>query len=418
MQRDMLLNSVQTHLETLCNDIADRSVGSDGNRQATRYFQDVLESLCWLTDSQAFQAMDWHDGGATLTVDQREFQVRVSPYSPGCSATAELISGSNLSELERGDFQGKILLLYGELAKEQLMPKNFVFYNPEEHQQIVSLLEESKVKAIIAATGRNAALAGGVYPFPLIEDGDFDIPSVYMTEEEGRRLLPHVGETATLHSVSRRIPGDGYNIIGKRGGSQAGRIVVTAHIDAKKGTPGATDNATGVTVLLLLAQLLQGYSGSTPIELVAFNGEDYYAVPGQMQYIKANQNNFNDILLNINIDGAGYIEGKSTFSFFDLPEGFKKKMMQIVHKYPETKEGVQWPQGDHSIFLQYGRPALAVSSEWFTEHGESQDITHTPKDNLSIVDCDKIVVIARALDEIIRELSQESTYKMLHRENY
>lgn len=404
MQRDMLLNSVQTHLETLCNDIADRSVGSDGNRHATIYFQDVLQSFGWPTESQAFQAMDWHDGGATLTVDQREFQVRVSPYSPGCSATAELISASNLSELENGDFQGKILLLHGELAKEQLMPKNFVFYNPEEHQQIVALLERSQVKAIIAATGRNAALAGGVYPFPLIEDGDFDIPSVYMTEEEGQRLLPCVGETTTLHSVSRRIPGDGYNIIGKRGGNQAGRIVVTAHIDAKKGTPGATDNATGVTVLLLLAQLLQEYSESMTIELVAFNGEDYYAVPGQMQYIKANQNNFDDILLNINIDGAGYIEGKSTFSFFDLPVSLKKKMMHIIHKYPETKEGGQWPQGDHSIFLQYGRPALAVSSEWFTEHGESQDITHTPKDNLSIVDYDKIVVIARALDEIIREL--------------
>ncbi|MEZ4997668.1 MAG: hypothetical protein R2758_09480 [Bacteroidales bacterium] len=32
---------------------------------------------------------------------------------------------------------------------------------------------------MIGATGRSSALAGGVYPFPLIEDGDFDIPSVY-----------------------------------------------------------------------------------------------------------------------------------------------------------------------------------------------------------------------------------------------
>ncbi|MBK9392004.1 MAG: M28 family peptidase [Bacteroidetes bacterium] len=32
-------------------------------------------------------------------------------------------------------------------------------------------------------------------------------------------------------------------------------MVVTAHIDAKKGTPGAIDNATGVIVLLLLSEL-------------------------------------------------------------------------------------------------------------------------------------------------------------------
>jgi len=38
----------------------------------------------------------------------------------------------------------KIAVLYGELGKEPLMPKNFVFWNPDEHKQIVALLEEKK----------------------------------------------------------------------------------------------------------------------------------------------------------------------------------------------------------------------------------------------------------------------------------
>ncbi len=142
------------------------------------------------------------------------------------------------------------------------MPKNFVFYNPEEHQKIIALLEKGKPAAVIGATGRNSALAGGVYPFPLIEDGDFDIPSVYMTEEEGNRLLPFAGCIVTLNSVSVRIPGKGYNIIAVKGPEGADRIVVTAHIDAKKGTPGAIDNATGVIVLLLLADLLSDMTES------------------------------------------------------------------------------------------------------------------------------------------------------------
>ena len=48
--------------------------------------------------------------------------------------------------------------------------------------------------AIIAATGRDPGLAGGVYPFPLIEDGDFDIPSVYMKDVEGDRLADYAGQ--------------------------------------------------------------------------------------------------------------------------------------------------------------------------------------------------------------------------------
>ena len=109
-----------------------------------------------------------------------------------------------------------------------------------------------------------------------------------------------------------------------------------------------------------------------------------------------------DILLNINIDGAGYIEGKSAFSFYGLSEEIKNKVNEVVTKFEGIKEGVQWPQGDHSIFVQFGCPAIAVSSDWFTENIDSQTITHTPKDNPEIVDCKKVVEIAKALEIFIR----------------
>ncbi|TFH49450.1 MAG: M28 family peptidase, partial [Bacteroidia bacterium] len=238
----------------------------------------------------------------------------------------------------------------------------------------------------------------------LIEDGDFDIASVYMTEEEGEKLSAYAGRIAFLESVSERIPGNGYNVIGRKGTGDSGKIVVTAHIDAKKGTPGAIDNATGVIVLLLLADLLKDYEGERMIELVALNGEDYYAVPGQMKYIAVNQGSFNTVMLNINIDGAGYKEGPSAFSLFDLPGHIDKATRSVIKNFPGITEGIKWPQGDHSIFLQYGVPAIAVSSKWFIDNISEQDITHTPKDNPEIVDCNKLVEIARALDALVRKL--------------
>lgn len=155
---------------------------------------------------------------------------------------------------------------------------------------------------------------------------------------------------------------------------------------------------------MVLAELLKDYSGNRQIELAALNGEDYYAVPGQMKYIMENHGNFDSIILNINIDGAAYKEGKTAFSFFDLPEDIKQKASRIVGQHPDLMEGIQWPQGDHSIFLQYGVPALAVSSQWFTENIDTQDITHTPKDNLGIVDFNKIAEIALALKDFISKL--------------
>ena len=360
----------------------------------------------WQTEASELDVVDWEDGGATLRAGDQSFSVLASPYSLGCAVDAKLSSASSVEELEQQDLSGKILLLHGDIAEEQLMPKNFVFYNPEEHRRIITLLEQRQPAAIVSATGKNAALAGGVYPFPLIEDGDFDIPSVYTTEEEGRRLLAFVGERATLRSMSTRIPAKAYNVVARKGTDVGRRIVISAHIDAKKGTPGATDNATGVVTLLLLAELLRDYEGDRLLEIAAFNGEDYYLVPGQMDYLNKNQGRFDTIVLNINIDGAGYKDGKSAFSFFDLPGPLRAAADEVLARFDGITEGVQWYQGDHSMFVQQGRPAIAVSSQWFLENFGSQNITHTPKDNMDIVDCGKIVEIAEALNRLIRESAE------------
>ena len=397
-----MINTCQEYLRKLCLEIPERPVGSDGNRQATRYFRDILTSFGWEVDSTLFHAMDWRDNGATLTVENQSYQVFPSPYSIGCDYYGELIAAGTLQELEELECSDKILLLFGELTREQLMPKNFVFYNPEHHQKIITILEKKRPAAILSATSRNASLAGGVYPFPLIEDGDFEIPSVYLTDEEGQKLVRMVGNKALLVSRCMRIPGLGYNIIGKSGKKQRKRIVITAHIDAKKGTPGAIDNATGVIILMLLAELLRKYSGDPEIELVAFNGEDYFAASGQMIYLDQNQNRFDDIILNINIDGAGYHQGSSAFSFFDLNNGLKTQVLNVLEGFEGITEGAQWVQGDHSIFIQQNVPAIAVSSSWFIDHIDEQDITHTPKDHPDIVNCHKVVEIAEAISMIIK----------------
>lgn len=394
----------EKYMNILCREIDERCVGSEGNRKATAFFEKEISSFGWKTRIQEFDAIDWIDGGAELIAGKKKFEVFVGPYSVGCNIEAELLAASTVEELENIELKGKIVLLLGEIAKEQLMPKNFVFYNPEEHQKIISLLEKGNPIAIIAATGKNSSTAGGIYPFPLIEDGDFNIPFVYMKDIEGDKLIKYKGKLASLKSNSKRIPGKGYNVIAYKGNPSAKRIVLTAHIDAKKGTPGAIDNATGVSALLLLARFLKDYKGKFQIEIAALNGEDYYAVPGQMSYLIENKNRFAEILLNINIDGAGYKEGPSAFSLFNLPDNISSKAAEIINNFPTIEEGIQWVQGDHSIFIQNGRPAIAVTSQWFLNNINDQDITHTPKDNLNVVNCDRIIEIAKALEKFIVSL--------------
>jgi aminopeptidase YwaD len=389
------------YLRILCLDIPQRPVGSKGNRMATAFFQEVVDKYGWIVESTPFQAMDWQDGGADFRIGEKVFQVFPSPYSTGCSLEACLTSAGTIAQLEEVDAAGKLLLLHDELTKEQLMPKNFVFYNPEDHQRIIALLEKKAPGAILSVTSRNAALAGGVYPFPLIEDGDFQIPSVYLTEEEGQKLLPLVGNSGSLTSRAKRVQSEGFNLVARKGQDHKKRIVISAHIDAKLNTPGAIDNATGVIVLLLLAEKLKDYQGDTMIELLPLNGEDYFAASGQMIYLEQNQNRFNEILININIDGAGYYEGPSAFSPFNLREEIQKNLDEVLASAEDIDEGGAWYQGDHSIFLQQSVPAIAVTSRWFLENIDSQEITHTPKDQPAIVNCDKLVNITEAIYNFI-----------------
>ena len=400
----ILLELCTKHLHKLCVEIKDRRLGGPGNILATDYFLKCLNDLNWECTSTPLSVMDWKTRGASLSCGEKEFEVHSSHYSLACSVSGELMAVDSIEKLRSSAIQNKIVLLHGAIASEQIMPKNFVFYNPDSHQEIIQLLETGKPLALLCATERNAATAGGVYPFPLFEDGDFDIPSVFMKDTEGEKLLDCLGQQVTLFSAAERIPARAYNIIANKAGSKAQRIVVSAHIDAKIGTPGAIDNATGVTVLLLLAELLKDYRGKYGIELAAFNGEDYYAVSGQMKYIEQNHNNFEQVALNINIDGAGYHEGPSCFSAFELPADMKLALDKVIETHPAIVEGLPWFQGDHSIFLQYGRPAIAVSSDWFIKHMNDQDITHTPKDNLSIVRFDRVVEAALGIEDFIRQL--------------
>jgi len=391
------------HLNKLCLSIGSRRVGSPANCAAADYFRGTVEGFGFATSTPNFDCLDWCQGGSSLTVDDKiQFNTRVSPYSLRCYAEGPIVVVENIDELEAVDAKGRLLLVRGELGEEQLMPKNFPFYNPEEHKRIIGLLEAKDPLAVIAATSRNPELAGSISPFPLIEDGDFDIPSVYIGEEEGVRLARHAGRVGSLKVHALRSPAVGCNVVATRGDCTQNRVVIFAHIDTKDDTPGALDNASGIVILLLLAELLSNYSGSPGVELVALNGEDYYSNPGQQKYLEMNKDGFDEILLGINLDGVGYLRGKTAYSLYELPSVISAIVDETFGSQTGLKEGEKWYQGDHGLFLNRGVPALAFTSEKVEELVGS--IIHTPKDEPSVVEVDKLVEVATGLRKLIEDL--------------
>ncbi len=400
------MSKAETYLQKLCLEIPSRRVGSAGNRAATDFFAGVVKSFGFETQSPAFDCQDWQSESVSLTVGDALFEAFASPYSLGCRVSAPLVVVATVEALAAAQVSNAIVLLRGDIAREQLMPKNFAFYNPDEHKRIVQLLEAKKPRAIVAATSRNAELVGALYPFPLIEDGDFDIPSVYMTDQEGDKLAEYAGQLVALESRASRIPAQGCNVIARKGGLSQRRIALLAHIDARIGTPGALDNASGVVVLLLLAELLSDYTGQLGIEMVAMNGEDYYANPGELQYLAINAGKFGEIVLGINLDDVGYYQGRVAYSLYGCPANMAAAIRQVFSGYGSLVEGEAWYQGDHGLFLMNQRPALAITSERLAEL--MAEITHSPRDRPEIVDPARLVNVALALRDLLLRLDGQA----------
>ncbi len=390
------------YLNTLCNVKPNRRTGSLGNREATVFFADTIRPYGYEIDATPFECLDHISGRSGLTHDQEAFEVYTSPYSLGCDVVAELITVSTIEELENTNCEGKILLMRGAICSEQLAPKNFVFYNPEDHQEIIALLESRKPAGIVTATAKSPEQVGALYPFPLIVDGDFDIPSVYCRDTLGDVLAAMQGDPFRLRIDASRLPSSATNIIAKLNGGARGKVVITAHIDAYEDSPGASDNASGIVVLLLCAEMLSNYQGEHCIEIAALNGEDHYSAAGQMDYLKRYGGEFPGVLLAVNVDDVGYKQGRSSYSFYECSPQLEKKAEDAFQRFDSLARGEQWFNGDHMIFVQSGVPSVAFTAECMPEL--MRTVTHTSSDTPDIVDCHKLVEVAESLNALVRAL--------------
>lgn len=402
MELSQLTQKAKAYLDTLCNQLPNRRVGSEGNGLATAYFAERMQSFGFDVECPEFECLDWQNDGASISTEGETYAAQVSPYSPGTQAKAPLIVACSTAELESLDISNKILLMRGELTREQFLPKDFPFFQVEEQQRIIQLLETKKPLAIVTATTRNPEMAGALYPFPVFEDGDFDIPSIFITEKQGTQITKHEGKEITLEISANRIPSRGCNVVARKGKSSHGRVVLCAHIDAKVGTPGALDNGTGITTLFLLAELLRDYAGNKCIEIVALNGEDYYNNPGEQLFLRDNEGKFNEILLGINMDGLGYVKGRTAYSLYECPTEVMNLIKEAFAEKDGFLEGEPWFQGDHALFVMNQCPALALTSELV--HELMTEYVHTEKDTPEAVDPEKVARTALALCQLLTNL--------------
>jgi aminopeptidase YwaD len=164
------------------------------------------------------------------------------------------------------------------------------------------------------------------------------------------------------------------NIIGylpsKKKQAKQEYIVITAHYDHlgmlgdKAYFPGASDNASGVSMLLNIAKQLSQQKLQTPVIFILFSGEEV-GLLGSKYFVEHPLISLNKIKMLVNVDIMGSAEAGITVVNGEVYKNIFDELVAINNnkKYlPEIKIRGKAANSDHYFFSESGVPSIFIFS--------------------------------------------------------
>ncbi|MHB1132049.1 MAG: M28 family metallopeptidase [Chloroflexota bacterium] len=385
-----LVARLASHLRQVCVSVGPRPGGSPANAAAADYIAGVFQASGLAVERQEFACPAWEEVDTCLSVQGLVLPAVANRYSPSCNVAAPGVLLGTMSELEVADLEGKVGVLWGELAADPLSPKSW-FLISEREQRLIALLEEKRPAALITIQPRLGELER------LINDPDFHIPSVTVPARAGLALLRARQLTVRLSIASRRAPGSTWNVIGRRAGSGNRRVALCAHYDTAADTPGALDNGGGVATLLALAETLGPARGELGLECIAFGNED--SVPeGTAPYMDAYADTLGDVLALFNFDGVGHALDVNTVALMAHSPALQALAEEIEARHPWVVWTEPWPESNHSAFAWRGVPSLAFTSR------AARYLAHLRADSIEWASPRRLAALAAFVADVVEGL--------------
>lgn len=383
------------HLRHLCVEIGPRPVGSAANHAAADYVEGALRATGLPVERQAFPCPDWVEEDTLLEIAGQRLEAAANAFSPPCDVVAPALAAGTLAELEAADLTGHIAILYGDLTKGHGLSCRQAFYFPDRDRQIMELLQAKGPAAVITVHSRIGSLER------LIRDWEFPIPSATVPAEVGRTLLCYENPSLHLRIEAQQSPGHFHNIIARKVGARPDRVLLVAHLDTMHNTPGAVDNASGVAVLLALAETLATRDLSLGLEWVAINGEENGGL-GDVAYLGQEGETLKQVLVVINVDGVGGRVGANSLTVMGASEALQGQIAQVHQGYPGVVWVDPWYESDHSAFLSRGVPCIPLSSVGVS------NTNHLPTDTVEWISTAKLCEVVSLLTAIVEALEDRS----------
>ncbi len=210
-------------------------------------------------------------------------------------------------------------------------------------------------------------------------------------------------------------------------------VVVGAHYDSARGTPGANDNATGAAAVIELARLLGDLKGTSGkrIRLVLFVNEEppYFMTEamGSLHYARALSARHERVVAMYSLETIGFYSSAPGSQGYPAPFGLMfpdrgdfVAFVGMLGSRPLLQETMRSFRS-HTPFPTIGGvapravPGIAWSDHWaFAEHGfQAVMITdtalfryphyHQPTDTPDKIDTEKLARVVKGIERVVRD---------------
>lgn len=210
-------------------------------------------------------------------------------------------------------------------------------------------------------------------------------------------------------------------------------VLIGAHYDSVKGSPGANDNATGVAAVLALARMFSEAKSSRTLRFVAFTNEEppFFQTSrmGSLVYAKRSRERGEKIVAMLSLETIGYYSDEpgsqgypfplhfmypSTGNFVAFVSNVKNGPLvrQLIHAFRRLAQfpsegaalwgllpGVGW--SDHWAFSRKGFPSAMVTDTALFRYPAYHSHADTPEQ----VQYERLARVVSGLQRIIAELA-------------
>lgn len=397
----------------LCDGCGQRFVGSRGYKKAADYVaQKFAEYGLEEVALEPFEARGWERGPAEIVLLGQETQTVpciALPYCPPCEIELELfdLGTGTPEEIERHKerIPGKAVLVSSGMPP---MDRRYI-HRMEKYMR--ALEAGAKAFLFVNHEAGDMVITGGL---PV---KGADIPGVGLSYEHGQmlsRLLEAKPLTIRLKVEGVSKPVISWNVVGELPGSDLDNeiIVVGGHLDSHDLCAGATDNASGIALLLEAARVLGQLKGrlSRTVRFIAFGVEELGLI-GSGAYVEAHAGEMEKVqfMLNLDMTGANVANALALQGCPELVPYFGALSQQMAYKLFVAPRF--HPYSDHFAFVMAGVPAGSLG--YFGE--DRKGYAHSPADTVDKLSPFELQASAMVTARVLLRLAQDRDWKPVHK---